>query len=176
MRGTVYSLSLSHWRDKAVLRYLILLCSVCYRSSSPVQRRAADLDETDYRICVIPVATPADHCIKKIKTWGPGGWHLVQARTRGLSLPVSGSVDQARTSRRRAKSPVLGARGEARPGGNKGESNIVWNSGRTVGRGSARRRPYLEKYTKLAGSTFNNSVGRQNFRKLINGESLIRPA
>ena len=51
--------------------------------------------------------------------------HLVQARTRGLSLPVSGSVDQARTSRRRAKSPVLGARGEARPGGNKGESNIV---------------------------------------------------
>ena len=35
------------------------------------------------------------------------------------------SVDQARTSRRRAKSPVLGARGEARPGGNKGESNIV---------------------------------------------------
>ena len=67
----------------------------------------------------IPVATPADNCINKITTWGPGGWrrmetevaHLVQARTRGLSLPVSGSVDQARISRRRAKSPVLGAWG-----------------------------------------------------------------
>ena len=53
------------------------------------------------------------------------GWVAEAVRTRGLSLPVSGSVDQARTSRRRAKSPVLGARGEARPGGNKGESNIV---------------------------------------------------